>query len=90
VGPILWVISSTTLRQAITPEAMLGRVSALITTATYGARPLGALIGAMLGGAAGAKPCLIVAVVAFAIQAAVIMRSSAARLSTLPAAAALA
>jgi predicted MFS family arabinose efflux permease len=88
VGPILWVISSTTLRQAITPEAMLGRVSALITTATYGARPLGALIGAMLGGAAGAKPCLIVAVVAFVIQAAVIVRSSAARLSTLPAAAA--
>ncbi|HTH76699.1 MAG TPA: MFS transporter [Trinickia sp.] len=84
VGPILWVISSTTLRQAITPESMLGRVSALISTATYGARPLGALIGATLGGAAGAKPCLVVAVFAFAIQAIVIMRSPAARLVTLP------
>lgn len=83
-GPILWVIGSTTLRQAITPESMLGRVSALISTATYGARPVGALIGAMLGGAAGAKPCLLVAVVAFAIQAAVILRSSAARLVDLP------
>jgi predicted MFS family arabinose efflux permease len=85
VGPILWVISSTTLRQAITPEAMLGRVSALIATATYGARPVGALIGALLGGAAGAKPCLLVAVLAFVIQAVVILRSSAARLSDLPA-----
>jgi predicted MFS family arabinose efflux permease len=88
VGPILWVISSTTLRQAITPEAMLGRVSALITTATYGARPVGALVGALLGGTAGAKPCLVVAVLAFVIQAVVILRSSAARLSDLPAAAA--
>lgn len=63
---------------------MLGRVSALISTATYGARPLGALIGATLGGTAGAQPCLIVAVFAFAIQAFVILRSSAARLVELP------
>ncbi len=84
-GPILWVISSTTLRQAITPESMLGRVSALISTATYGARPLGALIGAVLGGAFGAKSCLVVAVIAFVIQAYVILRSEAARLIALPA-----
>jgi len=84
-GPILWVISSTTLRQAITPQSMLGRVSALISTATYGSRPLGALIGATLGGAAGAQPCLIVAVAAFAVQAAIIMRSPASQLSDLPA-----
>lgn len=84
MGPILWVISSTTLRQAITPETMLGRVSALISTATYGARPLGALIGAMLGGPFGAKPCLIVAVFAFVVQAYVILRSQAAKLVSLP------
>ncbi|PMS16347.1 MFS transporter [Trinickia dabaoshanensis] len=83
-GPILWVISSTTLRQAITPQSMLGRVSALISTATYGSRPLGALIGATLGGAAGARPCLVVAVAAFAIQALIILRSPAARLAKLP------
>ncbi|MGG1943538.1 MFS transporter [Trinickia sp. NRRL B-1857] len=86
-GPILWVISSTTLRQAITPQAMLGRVSALISTATYGSRPVGALIGATLGGAAGARPCLVVAVAAFAIQAFIILRSPAARLDDLPASA---
>ncbi|CAN7350958.1 MFS transporter [Trinickia sp. LjRoot230] len=83
-GPILWTISSTTLRQAITPESMLGRVSALISTATYGARPLGALIGAVLGGFAGPAPCLIAAVFAFVIQACVILRSPAARLATIP------
>ena len=83
-GPILWVISSTTLRQAITPQSMLGRVSALISTATYGSRPVGALIGATLGGAWGARPCLVMAVAAFAIQAFIIVRSSAAQLDDLP------
>jgi predicted MFS family arabinose efflux permease len=83
-GPILWVVSSTTLRQAITPASMLGRVSALINTATYGARPVGALIGATVAQAQGPGACLLVAVVAFAIQAGIIMRSPAARLVQIP------
>jgi hypothetical protein len=29
VGPILWVISTTTLRQTVTPSHLLGRVSAI-------------------------------------------------------------
>jgi hypothetical protein len=37
-GPILCVVSSS---QVVTPAAMLGRVSALITTAAFGARPIG-------------------------------------------------
>lgn len=47
-GPIMWTISTTTLRQAVTPDWLLGRVSALITTATHGARPVGAALGAFL------------------------------------------
>src|ERR1700761_6142578 len=39
VGPILWVISTTTLRQSVTPPRLLGRVSA-INILAYGARPL--------------------------------------------------
>ncbi|MGY4469302.1 putative MFS family arabinose efflux permease [Bradyrhizobium sp. LB9.1b] len=38
VGPILWVISTTTLRQSVTPPRLLGRVSA-INIMSYGARP---------------------------------------------------
>ncbi|MFN8637280.1 MAG: MFS transporter [Chloroflexota bacterium] len=44
-GPLLWTISTTTLRQAVTPGELLGRVSAVIVMATYGARPIGATIG---------------------------------------------
>jgi predicted MFS family arabinose efflux permease len=83
-GPVLWVISSTTLRQAVTPAALIGRASAVIMTATYGARPLGALIGAGLGAAAGASWCLALAVLAFALQAAIILRSPVFRLCRMP------
>ncbi|MBX9698987.1 MAG: MFS transporter, partial [Acetobacteraceae bacterium] len=44
-GPILWFIAQTSLRQAVTPLHLLGRVSATLTTAIYGMRPLGALAG---------------------------------------------
>ncbi len=74
VGPILWVISTTTLRQLVTPPALLGRVSAISATAT-GARPLGAAIGALVGGLYGAETCLVVAAIGFVIQALVILLS---------------
>jgi predicted MFS family arabinose efflux permease len=83
-GAIVWVISSTTLRQAVTHDAMLGRASAVLMTATWGARPLGALIGAAVGGWSGAPMCIAIAVVAFAVQAAIIGLSAPARLHGLP------
>jgi predicted MFS family arabinose efflux permease len=83
-GPVLWVISSTTLRQAVTPNALIGRVSAVVMTATYGARPIGALIGAAIGALAGAPWCLAAAVLAFAAQAVIILRSPAFALNRMP------
>src|SRR5260221_14592302 len=74
IGPILWVISTTTLRQLVTPPALLGRVSAINATA-YGARPLGAAIGAVIGGIYGAETCLVVAAIGFLTQALVILMS---------------
>ncbi|MGO1074235.1 MFS transporter [Inquilinus sp. CA228] len=84
-GPMLWVIASTTLRQAVTPPAMLGRVSAIITMATFGSRPLGAAIGGLVGDSHGAAACLAVAVIGFVIQALVIAGSPVPRLAALPA-----
>src|SRR3989440_2169886 len=52
-GPILWVISTTTLRQSVTPPRLLGRVSA-INIMSYGARPVGSALGAIVGGVYGA------------------------------------
>jgi hypothetical protein len=85
-GPVLWVISSTTLRQIVTPAAMLGRVSALITTATFGARPLGSAIAALLAAAYGPDACIILAAGGFLLQLAIIACSPVARLAALPSA----
>jgi predicted MFS family arabinose efflux permease len=75
-GPILWVISTTTLRQSVTPPRLLGRVSA-INIMAYAARPLGTALGALIGGIWGAETCLYFAVAGFALQALVIWMSSA-------------
>jgi predicted MFS family arabinose efflux permease len=76
VGPILWVISTTTLRQSVTPPRLLGRVSA-INIMSYGARPLGSALGAIVGGFYGAEACLYLAVAIFGAQALVILLSPA-------------
>ena len=86
-GPILWAIATTTLRQVVTPNAMLGRVSALIMTATFGARPIGAAIGALVAAHAGVEACLVVSAAGFVVQFLVICVSQVPRLRALPEAA---
>ena len=83
VGPILWVISTTTLRQTVTPPRLLGRVSA-INIMSYGARPLGSALGAIVGGFFGAEACLYLAVAIFGAQALVILLSPAVSLARQP------
>lgn len=82
-GPILWVISTATLRQSVTPPNLLGRVSA-INILSYGARPLGTGIAALVGGLIHAEACLYLAVAGFAWQALVILSSPAAALQRQP------
>jgi predicted MFS family arabinose efflux permease len=83
VGPILWVISTTTLRQSVTPPRLLGRVSA-INIMSYGARPVGSALGAVVGGLYGAEACLYLAVAIFGAQALVILMSPAVSLARQP------
>jgi hypothetical protein len=83
-GPILWTIGQTTLRQAVTPAPLLGRVSALMMTATTGARPLGAGIGGLVGAAYGAEACIVLAAVGFVVQALIILASRVPGLDALP------
>src|SRR4051812_30504639 len=82
-GPILWVISTTTLRQSVTPPRLLGRVSA-INILAYAARPVGAGVGAVVGGLFGAEACLYLAVAVFAVQMLVILMSQAVSLVRQP------
>lgn len=89
-GPVMWVVSSTTLRQTVTPSAMLGRVSALFLTVNAGSRPLGAALGAgiaaLLGDVRGLEACIVVMAAGFVLQALIIVFSPLLRLRELPAA----
>jgi predicted MFS family arabinose efflux permease len=84
LGPIIWTITSVTLRQTVTPQAMLGRVSAMFLTVNMGARPLGAALGALVGATWGEPACLVLALLGFCVQAAVIFWSPVRALQTLP------
>ena len=86
-GPIVWVVSTTTLRQTVTPPRLLGRVSAL-NILGYSARPVGAALAAAVGAAYGLEACLILAAAGFGAQAAVVLCSPLVRLRALPALAA--
>ena len=83
VGPILWVISTATLRQSVTPPRLLGRVSA-INILSYGARPVGSALGALVGGLYSAEVCLYLAAAIFGAQALVILMSPAVSLTRQP------
>ncbi len=71
------------MRQTVTPKRLLGRVSA-INILSYGARPLGSALGAIIGGLYGAEACLYLAVAIFGAQALVILLSPAVALSRQP------
>ncbi|MBC7437995.1 MAG: MFS transporter [Bdellovibrionales bacterium] len=84
-GPIIWTITSTTLRQTATPSESLGRVGAIFLTVNAGARPLGAALGGFIGAGWGESACLVVAFMGFCLQAAVIVFSRVSGLRELPA-----
>ena len=68
IGPPLWTVSTTTLRQSVTPPDMLGRAFA-INIMAYAARPIGATLRTAIGAAYGAEACLIAGAVVFFLQA---------------------
>jgi len=87
-GPLVWVVTTTTLRQTLVPTRVLGQVSAIFLTVNAGARPLGGVLGALVGSLWGEAACIVLAAAGFAIQALVISGSPVRVLRSLPAAAA--
>lgn len=84
-GPIIWTITTTTLRQSVTPANLLGRVGAVFLTVNAGARPVGAALGGLVGAAWGEAACLWLALAGFALQATIILASRVSGLRRLPA-----
>ncbi len=65
-GPSMWLTTQNSVRQLVTPAAMLGRVNAVIQTAIYGIRPVGALIGGFIAGTASPDAALVFVAAAYA------------------------
>jgi MFS family permease len=83
-GPMLWTIGQTSLRQAIVPLRLIGRVSAIQQVATLGMRPLGALVGGAVGEHFGLEAAIWLAVIGYGVQLAVILLSQMPALTALP------
>jgi len=58
-GAVLWGINYLALRQAITPDRLLGRMTATMRFLTVAAAPLGSLAGGALATAIGLRPTLL-------------------------------
>ncbi|HEX6722049.1 MAG TPA: MFS transporter [Burkholderiaceae bacterium] len=84
-GPLVWTVTTTTLRQTLVPARVLGQVSAIFLTANTGARPLGAALGGVIGAHWGEGACLALAAVGFVVQALLITGSPMRVLRRLPA-----
>jgi Na+/melibiose symporter-like transporter len=62
-GNVVYNVNQVSLRQAITPNRLLGRLNATMRFLVWGTIPLGALIGGTLGGAIGLHPTILVATI---------------------------
>ncbi len=56
-------VAPLSLRQAITPDRLLGRVNAGVRFIAWSTAPLGGLLGGLLGERVGLRPALAVAAV---------------------------
>jgi MFS family permease len=74
-GITVAVVASTSLRQSVTPDRLLGRMNASMRLASYTAIPLGSLLAGFLGGAIGLRPALLVGAAGFALPVLCILLS---------------
>ncbi len=82
-GWAVYFIHETSLRQAITPEHVLGRVNAAMQLLSRGVLPFGALLGGLLGQWIGVRPTLALSASGVALSLAWLIWSPVRELDTL-------
>jgi MFS family permease len=63
LGAVIYNINQVSLRQAITPYRMQGRMNATMRFMVWGTMPIGGFVGGILGGTIGLRPTLWVAAI---------------------------
>ncbi|GLV58077.1 hypothetical protein KDH_49110 [Dictyobacter sp. S3.2.2.5] len=77
----IYVVS---LRQAVTPNHLLGRMNASYRFLTWGFIPLGSLLGGFLGNTIGLRPTLLIGAAALATVCLLVIFSPVAKLERMP------
>jgi MFS family permease len=77
-------VHQLTIRQALTPDRLRGRMTAVFRTAYWGAWPLGNLIGGLLAGLIGPATVIAVGGVGSACAAGTLLFTSAGRVREAP------
>jgi MFS family permease len=82
LGSTTYNIAQVSLRQAITPDALLGRMNASIRFVVWGTIPFGSFVGGLLGTAVGLRPTLWIAAVGGLLSVAWVVASPVLRVQT--------
>jgi MFS family permease len=83
-GLVIWRISQVSLRQAITPDHMLGRVNAMSRFMMWGTIPLGTLLGGALGSTIGLRETLWIGTIGASLTVLPVLFSPLRTLVTVP------
>ncbi|MEW1658641.1 MFS transporter [Streptomyces sp. NPDC093707] len=85
LGGVVRVVAQSSFQQALTPDRLLGRVSATARFASWGGIPLGGLLGGVLGTACGASGTLWIGAAGMTLSAVPNFLSPLRTMRTLPA-----
>ncbi|HEX2068756.1 MAG TPA: MFS transporter [Actinomycetota bacterium] len=83
-GSVVYNVNQVTLRQAITPDRMQGRMNATVRFLVWGTMPIGAFIGGALGSVIGLRPTLFLAAVGGVFVALPVLLSPVRKLRDIP------
>jgi MFS family permease len=84
LGAVVYNVNQVGLRQAITPDRMLGRMNATMRFIVWGTLPIGALVGGALGEAIGLRATLWVAAIGGLFAIVPLLISPVRRLARIP------
>jgi MFS family permease len=83
-GAVAYNVNQVSLRQSITPDRMLGRMTATVRFVVLGVLPIGAVLGGVTGGLLGVRNTLWISAGIAAVSVVWVMLSPVARLTTVP------
>lgn len=84
IGVVVYNVTQVSFRQALTPDAMLGRMNATVRFLVFGTMPLGGVLGGWLGEWLGIRTALLISVLGTCLAFLPVFLSPLRRMRTLP------